>query len=647
MTNRLVKPPRITQTAEVRYVPYRPAYCVSQTNKASSGIGFGKKSSGTPGLPLNFTGSYMLATADLNPSVFAGGIYAGSVAKGGGETSLTSSSSTTCYPEQPAVQGSPARLVVSLEPGWNASASSRLRLAGDFVFSFDVCPHPIGVVIGIASPNSDTRFDTAEHAYYLRGDQVNVIERGEVVASCPFSPGDRLRLNISRVGQAVVYSTEGWFYVSGLASVGDKVGDALLYSAGDYVDNPVISVAVSCSARGRIGTSTRVRETASARGRVGYKASMRKVRGKVGVRGSAFALLDTTASARGRVGTRGQARPSTNEGQVTLPGLVLFASDRPTGTGNLTLPRLAVTGDAGFALPDIAVGMLAIPAPMLSGVVLVGSNGQGDFALPGLQAIGADYTYGIGRVDLPPIMAAGRERAYDPDGEYMLELVYLQEALTTDAVAYVAWREVVGVGFDLLVSVFIEDAMYEGLVVGDRMSQTQIMYEALRSAVSIHNSGSLVDEVVLQYATNIVTGAATRFDGFAFSGFFNDGLDSYAYDENGVYRIVDGAGDDGEPLAAAIDFAAAGADSSWEKMLTAAYFGIATDGQVYARVSTQDGREKVYKATPGRGHHRAVPAKGITARYWNIRLELVDATYADLDSVEWDIPVSRRRLHSK
>lgn len=647
MANRLVKPPKVTQTAEVRHVPYRPAYCISQTTRASSGVGFGTKSSGTPGLPLNFTGAYMVATANLNPSTFSDGAYMGSIAKGGGSTSLSSGSSTTCYPAQPEIKGAPAKLVVSLEPGWNASASSRQRLVGDFVFSFEVCAYPVGVVIGVAPANQDSRFDTAEHALYLRGSQISVIERGEVVAVCPLSPSDRPRFSISRVGQVVVYSTDGWSYVSLQPSIGEKVGDALLYSAGDYIDNPVISVAVSARAVGTVGILNRVRQTASARGRLGFTAKLRKVRGAIGLRGSASAVLDTAASAHGRVGITGTARPSTNEGRAVLPGLVVFASDRLSGAGNLSLPCPEVTGDAGFALPDTVVGALAIPKPMLSGVVLVGGVGQAGNALPALEVIGADYPYGIGRAELPPMMVAGRERVYDPDGEYMLELVYIQLPLATDSVAYVAWRERIGVGFDLLVSVFIEDAIYEALVVGDRMSQSQIMYEVLRSAVSIYNSGSLVDEVVRQYATNIVTGAVTRFDGFAFNGFFNDGLDSYAYDENGVYRIVDGAGDDGEPLAAAIDFAAAGAESSGEKYLTAAYFGIATDGQVYAKVATHDGREQIYKAVPGKGHHRAVPAKGITARYWSIRLELVDATFGDLDSVEWDIPVSQRRLHSR
>ena len=652
MANRLVKPPRISQTAEVKHVPYRPAYCVSQVVKKPSASDGGGRSAGgvrgSAGLPLNATGSFMLAFAGSNPSIFYGGISGGSaLGPAGSGSSGGSSTSTTCYPEQREVKGAPARLVVSLEPGWNASASSRQRLFGDFVFSFDVCPYPVGVVIGIAPANNDTLFTTAEHAFYLRGGEISVLESGAVVASCPLSPVDRPRLSISRVGQAVVYSADGWAYVSQNASVGDKVGDALLYSAGDYVDNPAISTAVAARAVGAVGIRNRLRETASARGRVGFSASMRKVRGSILLRGGASAVLDTAAAARGRVGVSGAARPSTNEGRVSLPGLQLFASDHPTGYGRAELPALRVSADSGFALPDIGVGAIGIPAPMLSGIMLVGGNGEGSVSLPALEVIGADYEYGIGRVALPEIIMAGSERVYDPDGEFMLEYVYLHAPVVTDNVAYLAWRERIGVGFDLIVSVFVEDLIYESLIVGDKMSQSQIMYEVLRSAVSIYNSGSLVDDVVLQYATNLVTGAASRYENFEFTGFFNDGLDSYAWDENGVYRIADGVGDDGEPLAAAIDFAAAGTDSSAEKYLTAAYFGIATDGQVYARVTTHDGREQLYKANPGRGHHRAVTAKGITARYWNVRLELTDATFADLDSIEWDIPVATRRMHSR
>lgn len=654
MANRLVKPPKVTQTAEVKYVPFKPAYCVSVQPKKPSGSLYGGQSSGgrtgSTGIPLNMTGSYMLAFAGVTPTVFAGGVFGGSVlgpAVPGSGGSGGGSSATTCYPEQKEVAGSPARMIVSLEPGWNASASSGKRLSGDFVFSFDVCPYPVGVVIGVAPANNDTFFATAEHAFYLRGSLISVLERGEVVASCPVAPSERPRLSISRVGQAIVYSAPGWSHVSAAASVGEKVGDALLYSAGDYVDNPAISTAVGCSALGRVGIRSLTRETLSARGRVGFSASTRKVRGSLILRGSAFAVMDVSVSARGRVGFSGAARFSANEGAVTLPGLILLASDRPMAEGRVAIKGITATGDAGFALPDIGVGALAIPKPMISGIMLVGSVGGGEAQLPAMELISADYPYGVGRISLPKVFTVGRERAYDPDSEFMYELVYLQSPLSTDAVAYVAWRERVGVGFDLIVSVFFDDLMYETLVVGDKLSQSQIMYEALRSAVSIYNTGSMVDEVVLQYATNLITGAASRYEGFSFSGFFNDGLDSYAYDESGVYRIVDGAGDNGEPLSAAIDFAAAGAESSAEKFLTAAYFGIHTDGQVYARVTTQDGREQIYRAVPARGNHRAVTAKGVTARYWQVRLELTDATFADLDSVEWDIPVATRRMHSR
>ncbi|MFM9458754.1 hypothetical protein, partial [Streptomyces europaeiscabiei] len=72
-----------------------------------------------------------------------------------------------------------------------------------------------------------------------------------------------------------------------------------------------------------------------------------------------------------------------------------------------------------------------------------------------------------------------------------------------------------------------------------------------------------------------------------------------------------------------------------QKRMAMAYVGVRTDGEVYLRFST-DGIDRVYRIMTRGDIGRAVLAKGVSARQWNVQLELVDATYATVDSMEFE-----------
>ena len=60
--------------------------------------------------------------------------------------------------------------------------------------------------------------------------------------------------------------------------------------------------------------------------------------------------------------------------------------------------------------------------------------------------------------------------------------------------------------------------------------------------------------------------------------------------------------------------------------------------------SGDDGREQSYRAVDRGGMLRAKTAKGVKARHWTTRLEIVDATELELDRIEWLMPISARRV---
>ena len=108
---------------------------------------------------------------------------------------------------------------------------------------------------------------------------------------------------------------------------------------------------------------------------------------------------------------------------------------------------------------------------------------------------------------------------------------------------------------------------------------------------------------------------------------------------------MDGDTDDGQTIAALIDFGASDYGSAASKRISSIYAGINTDGAVYFRLTEAGGTERVYRAIEHTEEEaRTRTAKGIASRHWRLRLELVDASFADLDNVEVEVGVGRRRV---
>jgi hypothetical protein len=640
MPNRLDKAVRITQIAAVAYRAAVPARCV--TTKAPKSVG-GGLSSGSSGGSGGGSFNYPVSHYDGSGNYLPSGDYQSYTRppiKGGGST-------TVCYPAVIGIAGSPARLVIDLSPGWSGGAQSLAPLAGDFLFSLLSTPVPVGVVVGIAAPYAAPGLNTIEHGFKLNGARITIIENGIEVAVCSLLPSDGSRLFIARYNGRIIYTAGDWSYVSASPSWGDKSATALLYSHGDYVTDPVIAAAANpeLSARGKVGFSIGVAQSLTARARAGFRSRARSNKARIGFRSSASMTAGWDLSARTLIGPAAAARLSTNGVTLFLPALAVIASDTRRGRVSFTLPSLSVDAASGYALPDIGVGAIGIPAPIITGLVKVGEVGQASIGLAGLTIRGSDHPTGDGLIMLPRLSVNGSSLEYDPDGAFMYEVCQLFHVVLADTIVYARWREEVGVGAQLLISAIVTDAMYESIIARDSISPTQVMFEVMRDAMEISTSSGAVDDVVMQYATNMLTGAATRYEGFGFEGFATSGLDCYAYNAAGVYVIEDGTGDDGESISAAIDFAMAGTDSSFNKRIENLYFGLASDGNVYARVKTEHGNEITYQAIASQSAYRATCAKGAQSRHWALKLEVIDATYANLDSVEWDIKAMTRRAN--
>lgn len=199
----------------------------------------------------------------------------------------------------------------------------------------------------------------------------------------------------------------------------------------------------------------------------------------------------------------------------------------------------------------------------------------------------------------------------------------------------------VGAVLDLLVG--IDARLFEVLALPTSASANMVLQAILRSALSLSDFSSKARNEALQYATNIATGAVTRYSGFGFNSFCRVGTDLWATRSDGLYK-VGGSTDNGEFLSYLIDFAADDQGSPRTKRLENIFFGISTDGYTYARLRDDFGREQTYRLTQrDSSEARIDPAKGASSRFWQLRLEGQDATYAEIDNIEWVAATGARR----
>lgn len=495
---------------------------------------------------------------------------------------LVPSDVTTCFPAKRRVQGVEASVITDQLLGWNSGARSFAAPAGDFSFSFSFPQLPAGAVIcGISTTNSQIgSFAAVEHGLYTSGVSIKFYESGVERHTFSSGPGSNPKLAIQRVGGVVTATVDGEAYVSGTRSTGTKSLTAALYASGDYVDNPVIGGASSGASRAPLSL------------------------GELAGRPPEITSRETTillGSASGKDNASATVPVISIDGVATAFDLAMSAVDH------------GVNNDIGVQLTDIPVG---------------------------LNASEDDYTSVKLVLDDP--MATG----YDTD--FLLEFTILEGLMPDSAIDYLpiifaTITETLSVGTVIDLVIAIDAKLFEILALPTAASANLVLETILSSGISISDYSSQARNEALQYATNIATGAVTRYSGFGFSSFCRVGTDLWATRPDGLYK-VGGETDDGQLLSFLIDFAADDQGSPRTKRLENIFFGIATDGQTYARLTDDFGREQSYRLIQrDSSEARINTAKGSSSRYWQLRLEGVDASFAEIDNIEWVAATGARR----
>jgi hypothetical protein len=589
MSNRLTKQGKVTFIAAIPAVVATPARCVTTTGNAvkyflvTDVINLGYEVA--PGYPVR------MDTHEENGQTVIDNIYYPFL--------VPNSKVTVCYPAVKGVAGREASVITEGFTGWNSGARSVDSVDNDFSVSFQLPYAASGAVICGMAPDSVSIGDFAaiQHGLYSAGGGIKVYESGIELATLSISADDASALVIQRIAGVVTYRAGINSYISGQRSSGPKKLTAAMYTAGDYVDSPTL------------GTSNS---------------------------GSSFAPLS--------LGTPTAANSGSSFELNLLGGTASGKNAKPIVVPDIGLDGIATEFDLVMSAIDIGLSI---------------DPGVLNFDVTPTARMSEEFQSGIRfAMDAPTISAYDTDSFFDVS---LVEGIIAQSEPYFQPVLFATINEKLRLGSVIDFFIAIDARIAEMLVISDRTDASLLITALIQGGLTLSDyslrnritnssyTGSdggiqyAAANEAIQYATNIATGAVTRYVGFGFTSFCRVGQVLYGVRQDGLYKIG-GDTDDGKLLSFLIDFAAEDQGTARTKRLENIFFGITTDGQALARLKDDYGREITYKLIQrDSSESRINTAKGVSSRYWHLRLEVEEASYAEIDNIEWVAATGARR----
>lgn len=653
MANRLQKLPELTYVRRVEAVTARKAYCTTESYVAS--YRYPPTSGGSVSRPPG-------ASTSLEAGLpVGGGSYSGGRSYSVSPMTPVYGTITRCYPAVVGVVGVAPRIDKSANNGWNGGARSIADLPVGSYIEVDLPDRPIGVLVGLSQGQLNIQYSSAKHALVSRPDGFTAIQNGQDVTQETALTG---RVRIMRTGGEVrMFVGDDLVHSAADTTVGTMYVVVMLYSLSDYVENPAI---------GAYGEYS-VTSDFQMQSYIDYKngdtsifrietTAVPVLNGVSLVHGTSTFRVQTDATyiAKHEVGAASDLSISSNltgygyfgkygavtegisyaAGKASSAGFISYSGGMKAH-GYFPEPTLEARANPPEAETVQAVGIY--PSPELSGHVLSGAIASADGAqlLVG-KASDTPYFGGKGNAATTYRVDAWFYFLADDhiDGS---ELLLSQDIFSLESNALFILHEGIGVTDTLDFYLVINLDAYEAIAVGGEISLSSIIQLAISERMAISGSSSVARREALQYAVNATTGALSTYQNFGFKQFATVAGETYAITDNGLFRLT-GDTDNGDLLNASIDFGASDFGTSQLKRVSSVYAGVATDGEAYIRVTADEGQELVYRAITEHNESRVKTAKGLAARHWRVRLELTDASYADLDNLEIEIGVSQRRL---
>lgn len=565
--------------------------------------------------------------------------------------STTVQETRTCrvVPGRPAIPRQVSYLPTS---GWNGGGRSIAGFSGDGYVAFDLSPGCLGAVVGLNNGTDTTSPGDCSHAFYVNSVGTYIMERGVQVLNLGQTHAANKRYRIERRRGQVEYKINGvTVYTSLVPSTGHVYLDAALYATGDYVDNPAIGPMQAASASTSVGVEAaivvpaggiaRVGVTTRALGRAG-DTYYGKARTALGVEAEATGHNVNTALAATALGVEVTGRATTAGVFGVLAAVTGFAAHAPTSRVAAEYKgRPSLESYGGF--PEVTFSSVDGLLPLVTGAAtgITGGIGGVDGVLPAADAVAAEGSYAFVRGEItgaPTVFSYAP--LFDSNSVVFIEPILLAERWHVEITALATFRSVLQIGDAVELELILEQGFewFDFLMAHSSVQELGDKDLSWADALAITSQGSTA-AAGAQYATNVATGALSRYAGYDYLAVADTLRGSFGIRPDGIYRL----GVAGAPVDGHVDFGANDLGERMPKRIEALFFGLTTDGEVFAVMQGDDGRKRTYRVTRREPYMRTNIAQGVAAKHWHLRLELFDATEAELQEVEFVASATTRR----
>ncbi|MEZ2293934.1 hypothetical protein [Variovorax sp. RCC_210] len=490
------------------------------------------------------------------------------------------------YPAVPAHYEDRLTTDADFNLGWNSGGRSKDVIFGDGWAEFKASGSAVGIICGLNSDDGtqEYRGNLIDFAFYLFRGQALIMENGVVKGSAgAYTSASVFR--IERSGSSVAYKVNGATkYTNAAAGTAPVWLEAAMYSAYDEVFDPVMT----------------------------------------------------------QVG----ALPTSNNMtmNVVLPSLAEYFMSGVSAILECALPPLRPNLLAGFVAPSFTVMEIDLPQLQPSLDLLVGNLAQMAVQLPSLKALYADHPYAEMDVRLAPLGLSlqALEGNFNATLGAATQASSSMKASTLLVVFMSSNAQVAGA----MTVQSVQDARMDSSAVLDSVMGIEAMQEALMASVA--SSAAMLGVPAGEMQTLVVNLEGfgnTSYSAFDFNSFARLGDRYLGAGESGIVDL-DGATDNGAPIAAHVHFGKRDLGNAQRKTVAECYVGMAGEDKLILRV-TAEGRTFDYRT---RSHsdvlqqQRVDIGKGLKANYFELELFNQDGADFEIDTVQLQVADLQRKI---
>lgn len=526
-----------------------------------------------------------------------------------------------CFKKNSGRPAIPASQSLDPKTGWNAGAISVRTYKNNVKFSFNLNPTASGIICGISQGAAERSYSSVAHGFIakLADDgltKLAIIENGKIIYDIGSTFTNKTSFNIIAYnGKVTYYIDDNKIITTPQNVINDIYAECVLYAITDYVDNPVFQPYSENVVLTKIKLNLRASDNQE---------------NKVILKLNKLKAASDTGNFSNNVLPKLIARIGDNNILANgLNKLIVKAF-----VDNSPKPRI------NYVNAYICRPLIALP------YVRNGGKGEVNAKLNRIKSFSTDQANFI-RANLV-IKGINSVIKSNPlsDKIEITELITVKDNISSYLSHIIIFTENIFINNQIDLFFLTSVDFTECISVHDNYDLKSLLKLFINEELHIINSNSNFSSTELnQYAVNLENYAISLYKGFDFIGFANSGGKTYGIKQDGLYLIKSGL-DDGNKFDCEIDLGARDFGNSNLKKVSSAYIGVRTDGQLYLKVEVDKQHYNIYSFNNNNAscEQRTFMSKGAIGKYWRMKLQLEDQSFANIDNIEFEVNVSNRRL---